>query len=175
MEKLEEYLKKMKELNASDLFVTVGIPLSMKIDGFQKAIDETVLNPEAVEQLLLPSMNAKQQAEFTEKNECNFALQIGDFGRFRVNIFRQRLHMGAVIRRIETKIPTVEELGVPNSLLDIVMNIRGLIILVGATGAGKSSTLAAMMGHRNHHSKGHIITIEDPIEFVHEHAGCIIT
>lgn len=172
---LENYLKQMQSLNASDLFITVGIPLHVKIDGAAQAIDKTILTAPMVESLLFPSMNEKQIAEFRERNECNFAIQLGQHGRFRVNVFRQRLHTGAVIRRIETKIPTVQELSIPTSLLEIVEAKRGLIILVGGTGTGKTSTLAAMIGHRNKTSQGHIITIEDPIEFVHEHEQCIIT
>jgi twitching motility protein PilU len=128
-----------------------------------------------VRKLALSLMNEQQQHEFEQTQECNFAISPPDTGRFRVNVFQQKNHVGIVLRRIKTEIPTVEELQVPTILGDLAMAKRGLIIIVGATGTGKSSTLAAMIGQRNRNSHGHIITVEDPIEYVHEHDGCIIT
>ena len=120
-------------------------------------------------------MSDKQAAEFEASKECNFAISPGGIGRFRVSAFVQQGKVGMVVRTIATAIPRMEDLGVPETLKDIVMTKRGLVIMVGATGSGKSTTLAAMIGHRNEHSYGHIITIEDPVEYVHPHKNCVIT
>ncbi|MBI3229463.1 MAG: PilT/PilU family type 4a pilus ATPase, partial [Burkholderiales bacterium] len=120
-------------------------------------------------------MNDKQAATFELSKECNFAISPGDLGRFRVSAFVQLSCVGMVVRTITTAIPKIEDLGLPNTLKDVVMTKRGLVIMVGATGSGKSTTLAAMLGHRNENSYGHIITIEDPVEYVHPHKNCIIT
>ena len=168
-------LKLMVSKEASDLFLTEGLPPSLKINGSIVQISEEPLTAEQVRKLALSSMNEKQQDEFEKTLECNFAISPPDAGRFRVNVFQQKNNVGFVLRRIESEIPTFEDLGVPRILADLSMMKRGLVVVVGATGTGKSSTLASMLGYRNKNSHGHIITIEDPIEFVHEHKGCIIT
>ncbi len=168
-------LKLMVSREASDLFLTEGLPPSLKINGSIAQISEEPLTADQVKTLALSSMNEQQKNEFEKTLECNFAISPPDAGRFRVNVFQQKNHVGFVLRRIETEIPTFEELGVPRILADLSMMKRGLVIVVGATGTGKSSTLASMVGYRNKNSHGHIITIEDPIEFVHEHKGSIIT
>jgi len=161
--------------DASDLFLTAGLPPSMKIHGEIIAVDKEPLNNKLIYQLAHHLMDRSQRGEFDEKWECNFAIATAQNGRFRVNVFRQKNQIGMVLRRIRTEIPTLEELRIPDQVKNLAMAKRGMVILVGATGAGKSSTLAAMIGHRNRHGSGHIITIEDPIEFIHEHNRCIIT
>jgi len=161
--------------DASDLFITAGLQPSMKIHGEIVAVDSVVLTNQQVHQLAHNLMDRSQRAEFEEKWECNFAIVSPQKGRFRVNVFRQKNQIGMVLRRIRTEIPTMEELRIPEQVKSLALAKRGMVILVGATGAGKSSTLAAMIGHRNNHGSGHVITIEDPIEFVHEHNRCIIT
>ncbi|KAF5276909.1 hypothetical protein FQR65_LT16134 [Abscondita terminalis] len=161
---------------ASDLFITADVEPSMKINGQIVPVVKTKLNGEIIMQLLNSIMSEKQRKEFADTRECNFAITNRDkTARFRVSAFQQRDMPGMVLRRIETKIPTMEELKLPPILKDLAMTKRGIIIFVGATGTGKSTSLASIIGYRNQNSKGHIITIEDPIEFVHEHAGCIIT
>jgi twitching motility protein PilU len=172
---IEKLLAVMVTKKASDLFITVGVAPSMKINGKMTPVAKTALNEELVEKIVLGTMDEKQRREFLDKKELNFAIASGTSGRFRASAFYQRNNMGMVLRRIETVIPRAEDLDLPEILTELVMAKRGLLILVGATGAGKSTTLAALIGHRNRHSKGHIISIEDPIEFVHEHEGCIIT
>ncbi len=168
-------LKMMVHKDASDLFVTAGLPPSLKINGQIAPVAETPLTADQVRKLAHSMMNEQQRAEFTRTLECNFAIAPPDTGRFRVNIFQQKNHPGIVLRRIKTEIPTFDDLGMPPVLEGLSKAKRGLVIIVGATGTGKSSTLAAMTGYRNRHSHGHIITVEDPIEYVHEHDGCIIT
>ncbi len=165
----------MVSREASDLFLTVGLPPSLKINGSITQISEEPLTADQVKKLALSSMNERQRDEFEQTLECNFAISPPDAGRFRVNVFQQKNNLGFVLRRIETEIPTFEELGIPRILADLSMMKRGLVVVAGATGTGKSSTLASMVGYRNKNSHGHIITIEDPIEYVHEHKGCIIT
>ena len=161
---------------ASDLFVTADVEPSMKINGEIIPVVKTKLNGEIIGQLIHSIMTDKQRKEFAETRECNFAITNKDkTARFRVSAFQQRDLPGMVLRRIETKIPTTEELKLPPILKDLAMTKRGIILLVGATGTGKSTSLASLIGHRNRNSKGHNITIEDPIEFVHQHEGCIIT
>ena len=161
---------------ASDLFVTADVEPSMKINGEIIPVVKTKLNGEIIGQLIHSIMTDKQRKEFAETRECNFAITNKDkTARFRVSAFQQRDLPGMVLRRIKTKIPTTEELKLPPILKDLAMTKRGIILLVGATGTGKSTSLASLIGHRNRNSKGHIITIEDPIEFVHQHEGCIIT
>ena len=161
---------------ASDLFVTADVEPSMKINGEIIPVVKTKLNGEIIGQLIHSIMTDKQRKEFAETRECNFAITNKDkTARFRVSAFQQRDLPGMVLRRIETKIPTTEELKLPPILKDLAMTKRGIILLVGATGTGKSTSLASLIGHRNRNSKGHIITSEDPIEFVHQHEGCIIT
>ncbi len=165
----------MVHKKASDLFITSGWSPSLKIDGTLHAISKSKLSSTQAMDIVLSIMTPAQKEEFKDTNECQFAIQRPDIGRFRVSAFTQRGSAGMVLRRIESKIPTAEELGLPPILNELAMTKRGLIIFVGATGTGKSTSLAALVGHRNHNSTGHIITIEDPIEYLHQHAGCVIT
>lgn len=169
------FLKLMAHKKASDLFITAGVPPSMKVQGKVSAITQSPLTPQQSREMVLNVMSPSQREEFEKTHECNFAIGAAGVGRFRVSCFYQRNQVGMVLRRIETKIPTIEELSLPIILKSLAMTKRGVIICVGATGTGKSTTLAAMIGYRNLNSTGHIITIEDPIEFVHKHEGCIIT
>ena len=169
------FLKLMAHKKASDLFITSGMPPSMKLHGRLQPITQTPLTPQQSRDLVLNVMTPGQREEFEKTHECNFAIGVSGVGRFRVSCFYQRNQVGMVLRRIETKIPTIDELSLPPILKTLAMTKRGLIIFVGATGTGKSTSLAAMLGYRNQNSTGHIITIEDPIEFVHKHEGCIIT
>jgi twitching motility protein PilU len=169
------FLKLMVAKKASDLFITAGVPPSMKVHGRIAPITETPLTPQQSRDLVLNVMTPAQREEFEKTHECNFAISMQGVGRFRVSCFYQRNQVGMVLRRIETQIPTFEELHLPPILKTLAMTKRGLIMFVGGTGTGKSTSLAAMIGYRNKNSTGHIITIEDPIEFVHRHEGCIIT
>ena len=168
-------LKLMVHKNASDLFVTTGVPPSLKISGRLVPVSQAPLSPEQAKELVYSIMNSKQQKEFDETQECNFAVSAPGTGRFRVNVFQQRNQVGMVVRKIEVRIPSLDELNMPPVLKELAMTLRGLIMFVGGTGTGKSTSLAAMIGYRNQNSSGHIITIEDPIEYVHRHAGCIVT
>jgi twitching motility protein PilU len=168
-------LKLMVQKNASDLFITAGYPPSLKIHGKITPLSQTPLSSEQARQMVLSVMNGQQRSEFEKSQESNFAISPFEIGRFRVNVFQQRNSIGMVLRKIETRIPKFEELGLPPSLKEIAMTKRGLVIFVGGTGTGKSSSLAAMVGYRNEHGNGHIITIEDPIEYIHQHKNCIIT
>jgi twitching motility protein PilU len=168
-------LKLMVDKEASDLFITVGVPPSIKINGKVIPVGKTPLTDELARNLVEGVMTESQQEEFNQHHELNFAISSEWGARFRVSAFYQRNEVGMVLRRIEDVIPTTEDLKLPAILDDLVMNKRGIIIMVGATGTGKSTSLAAMIGHRNRNSRGHIISIEDPIEFVHKHEGCIIT
>ena len=170
-----DLLRLMLGKKASDMFITAGFPPAMKIDGKMTPISQQVLSPQQAREIARAIMNDKQTAEFDGTNECNFAIGMPGVARFRVNAFIQRGSVGLVFRTITTKIPKFEDLGLPEVLKDIAMTKRGLVIFVGGTGSGKSTSLAAMVGYRNEHSFGHIITIEDPVEFVHEHHNCIIT
>ncbi|RMF98996.1 MAG: PilT/PilU family type 4a pilus ATPase [Gammaproteobacteria bacterium] len=172
---MQSLLKKMVAQNGSDLFITAGFPPAIKIDGEIHRAGEQALTPEQSAVLVRSIMNDKQAREFDATKECNFAINPQGIGRFRVSAFIQQGAVGAVLRTIITKIPTFEELELPEVLQDVVMTKRGLVILVGATGSGKSTTLAAMIGHRNRNSRGHIMTIEDPVEYVHPHERCVIT
>lgn len=165
----------MVEKKASDLFITAGKPPSMKIDGRVVEISKNILNAEQSLKVVLSIMEQRQRDEFEHTKECQFALGVEGLGRFRVSAFTQRDAAGMVLRRIETTIPTSEELHLPPVLKELIMYKRGLVLFVGATGTGKSTSLAALIRHRNENSNGHIITIEDPIEFIHPHLGCIIT
>ena len=169
------FLKLMAHQKASDLFITAGMPPSIKVHGKISPITQTPLTSQQSRDLVLNVMTPAQREEFEKTHECNFAIGVAGVGRFRVSCFYQRNQVGMVLRRIETKIPTVEELNLPPVIKTLAMTKRGIIIFVGATGTGKSTSLAAMIGYRNQNSTGHIITIEDPIEFVHKHEGCIIT
>ncbi len=169
------FLKLMVHKKGSDLFITAGIPPSMKVNGRIQPITQSALTPQQSRDMVLNVMTPAQREEFEKTHECNFAISMQGVGRFRVSCFYQRNQVGMVLRRIETKIPTVEELNLPAIIKTLAMTKRGLIMFVGATGTGKSTSLAAMIGYRNQNSTGHIITIEDPIEFVHKHEGCVVT
>lgn len=171
----QNLLKKMVDLKGSDLFVTADHPPSIKIDGVIKPFADRALTPEQSSVIVRAIMNDKQSREFDASKECNFAIAPPGIGRFRVSAFVAQGSVGAVLRTIETKIPEFEDLELPPQLKDVAMTKRGLCLVVGGTGSGKSTTLAAMMGFRNQNSRGHIITIEDPVEFVHTPKGCIIT
>lgn len=172
----DKLLQLMVQKNGSDLFITADVPPSMKINGTIVPVTKTPLTAEQTMHLVTSIMTPAQVEEFKQTNECQFAISDrAQTARFRVSAFVQRDMAGMVLRKIETKIPTVEQLKLPPILNEIAMKKRGIVLLVGATGTGKSTTLAAMMGYRNENSRGHIITIEDPIEFVHAHKGCIVT
>jgi len=170
-----DLLRAMVAKKASDLFITVGYPPAIKLDGKMTPVANQPLTPQHTADLARAMMNDKQAAEFEATKECNFAISPGDIGRFRVNAFMQQGRIGLVLRTITTAIPKFEDLNLPSVLKDVVMTKRGLIIMVGGTGSGKSTSLAAMIGYRNENSYGHIITIEDPIEYVHDHKNCVIT
>lgn len=168
------YLKLMVEKDASDLFLTTDSPVKIKMEGKATSVGKTVLTGELTKAAAYGIMNDKQKAEFEERMECDFAIPLGDQARFRVNVFRQRGEIGMVLRRIPNEIPTISKLGVPEILSELIMNKRGLILMVGATGSGKSTTLAAMINHRNENMAGHILTIEDPVEFSHPNLKAIV-
>lgn len=169
-------LSLMSEQKASDLFITAGVEPSLKINGQIIPVTKTKLNGEVIQQILFSILSEKQRIEFAETHECNFAITHHENSiRFRVSAFQQKDQPAMVIRRIESKIPSIDELALPPILKDLSLTQRGIIILVGGTGTGKSTSIASMIGYRNQKTKGHIVTIEDPIEFIHEHAGCIIT
>ncbi len=174
-ELVHNLLRGMISQKASDLFITAGFPPAFKIDGKMTPVSSQALTSQHTQELARSIMNDRQAAEFESTHECNFAISPPSVGRFRVNVFMQQQRVGMVLRTITTKIPTFEEMGLPPILKDVVMTKRGLVILVGGTGSGKSTSLAAMLGHRNHNSYGHIITIEDPVEYVHDHDKCIVT
>lgn len=168
-------LKLLVSKNGSDLFLTSDFPPAFKIDGRMQPVSNQALTPQHTIELARAIMNDKQASQFEASKECNFAIAPTGIGRFRVSAFIQQGKVGLVLRTINTRIPSIEELQLPPVLKDVAMSKRGLVIMVGATGSGKSSSLAAMVGWRNENSHGHIITIEDPIEYVHEHRNCIIT
>lgn len=171
---LQPYLQDMKNKKGSDLFVSVGRPICAKINGEMTPLDDDVIDPERARAFALDSMTDRLKEEFLETMECNYAIAIEGIGRFRCSAFIQRENVGMVIRQINTEIPNVDDLNLPNVLKEVIMSKRGLFLYVGATGTGKSTSLAALMGYRNKNSKGHILTIEDPIEFVHQHEKCIV-
>jgi len=172
---LTSYLKMLVRQSGSDLFITAGLPPSLKVNGRVAPVTQTPLTSRQSREMAHNAMSPQQREEFERTHECNFALALDGIGRFRVNCFYQRGEVGMVLRRIQTTIPTMEELRLPPIIKSLAMTKRGIVLFVGATGSGKSTSLAAVIGYRNRHSSGHIITIEDPIEYVHEHAGCIIT
>lgn len=172
---LESLLKLLVDQGGSDLFVTAGFPPSIKVNGVLHQLGSVALSPEVTREMVFGCMNQSQRQEFTEKHESNFALSARGIGRFRVSALYQRNLAAMVIRRIETSIPTIDQLKLPDIIKDLSMTKRGLVLFVGATGTGKSTSLAAMIGHRNANSAGHIISIEDPIEFLHKHNHCIVT
>jgi len=169
------FLKLMVHKKASDLFITAGVAPSIKVNGRIVPITQTPLSAQEARDMVLNVMNPQQREEFEKTHECQFAIGVASVGRFRVSCFYQRNCVGMVLRRIEAKIPTIEELNLLPIVKQLAMTKRGIVIFVGATGAGKSTSLAAMVGYRNQNSTGHIISIEDPIEYVHKHEGCIIT
>jgi len=168
------YLKLMVEKDASDIFLTVNSPVKIKMEGKASPVGKTVLTGELTRAAAYGIMNDHQITQFEENLECDFAIALADQARFRVNVFRQRGDVGMVLRRIPNEIPTIGQLGVPDILQELIMNKRGLILMVGATGSGKSTTLAAMINHRNENMSGHILTIEDPVEFSHPNLKAII-
>jgi twitching motility protein PilU len=172
---MQDLLRRMVERNGSDLFITAGFPPAIKIDGEVKPQSSQALTPEQAGLLVRAIMNDRQTKEFDSTKECNFAIAPPGIGRFRVSAFVQMGLTGAVLRTINVKVPTIEELDLPPILKEIVLAKRGLVIVVGATGSGKSTTLAAMVDYRNAKTAGHIITIEDPIEYVHTHKNCVVT
>jgi len=172
---MHDLLRNLLTKGGSDLFITVGAPPSIKIDGKMVPVTNQPLTMSHVQNLVRSIMNDKQSREFEESQECNFAISLPNVSRFRVNAFAQRGSPGMVLRVINSEIPKFESLKLPPILRDISMTKRGLVIFVGGTGSGKSTSLAAMVGYRNENSFGHIVTIEDPIEFVHKHKNCIIT
>jgi twitching motility protein PilU len=172
---MQDLLRRVVEKKASDLFITAGFPPAIKIDGEVRPQSERALAPEQSATLVRAIMNDRQTKEFDSTRECNFAISPPGIGRFRVSAFLQQGHTGCVIRLINAKIPTFEELDLAPILKEVVLSKRGLVIIVGGTGSGKSTTLAAMVGYRNEKTRGHIVTIEDPVEYVHQHKGCVIT
>ncbi|MFI4930426.1 MAG: PilT/PilU family type 4a pilus ATPase [Burkholderiales bacterium] len=172
---VNDLLRLMISRNGSDLFLTADFPPAVKVDGKVTKVSPQPLTGQHTMALARAVMNDKQAAEFEKTKECNFAISPQGIGRFRCNAFVQMGHIGLVFRVIPQTLPTVDQLGLPKVLKDVTMTKRGLVIMVGATGSGKSTSLAAMVDWRNEHSHGHIITIEDPVEFVHPHKNCIIT
>ena len=170
-----DLLKLMVLKNASDLFITAGVPPCLKVDGKISPVTKQALTPDESRAFAYGIMNEDQRRSFEEDNECNFAIHPKKIGRFRVNVFVQQGMVGMVLRTIETRIPKFEELNLPPVLSEIAMVQRGLVLFVGGTGTGKSTSLAALIGYRNENSFGHIITIEDPIEYVHDHRNCVVT
>ncbi len=173
--KMQELLARVVKDGASDGFISAGAAPCIKVDGQIFPISDRVLSEGEARELVLSTMTEAQRAEFEAHHEANFALASEEYGRFRLSAFVQRGNCGLVLRRIEAKIPEIDALGLPPIIKELAMTKRGLVIFVGATGTGKSTSLAAMVGYRNQNSRGHIISIEDPIEFIHEHAGCIVT
>ncbi|MGH8441532.1 MAG: PilT/PilU family type 4a pilus ATPase [Nevskiaceae bacterium] len=171
---VQQLLTLMKQKNGSDLFISAGFPPAIKVDGQMTPVMEKPLTGEASAIIMRSLMTDRQVKEFESTNECNFAIAPPNIGRFRVNAFVQQARVSGVLRTINTTIPTFDSLGLPEQLKKIVMEKRGLVLMVGGTGSGKSTSLAAMIGYRNENTKGHIITIEDPIEYVHPHRGCIV-
>ncbi|NNF15892.1 MAG: PilT/PilU family type 4a pilus ATPase [Gammaproteobacteria bacterium] len=172
---MQDLLRGMVQRNGSDLFITAGFPPAIKVDGVLTPVSQTPLTNAQSAMLVRSIMNDKQTKEFDASKECNFAISPKGIGRFRANAFVQQGCTGAVLRTITTEIPEFDDLNLPPVLKDVVMAKRGLVIIVGGTGSGKSTSLAALIGHRNKNSRGHIITIEDPVEYVHPHKGCVVT
>ena len=171
---MRDLLTLLVEKKASDLFITLDFPPAIKVDGKISPVSKTKLTEENTKALAYAIMNDRQIKEFEATKECNFAIAPTGIGRFRCNAFIQQSASGLVLRTIETEVPNLDKLGLPEVMKEIIMTKRGLVIMVGGTGSGKSTSLAAMIDHRNQNSYGHIITIEDPIEYVHPHKNCII-
>ena len=172
---MHDLLRLMTQKNGSDLFITANFPPAIKVDGKVTPVSNQILAAGHTAELARSIMNDRQAAEFESTKECNFAISPSGIGRFRVNALIQQGRVAVILRTINLTIPTLEELGLPGVLKDIAMTKRGLVIFVGGTGTGKTTSLAALVDHRNKNSHGHIITIEDPIEFIHDHKGCIVT
>jgi len=172
---IHEWLRFMVLRKASDLFLTAGFPPAIKLNGKVSPISKQTFTPADTTLLAKALMSERQQRDFEATHECNFAIQVDEVGRFRVNVFQQQGRTGVVLRHINTQIPKLEELNLPSNLKDITMMPRGLVIVCGATGSGKSTTLAAMVGYRNQNAQEHIVSVEDPIEYVHTHGQSIIT
>src|ERR1700727_681128 len=172
---MQERLRRVTEKKASDLFITAGFPPAIKGDGEVRPQSDRALTAEQSATLGRAIMNDRETKEFDATKECNFAIAPPGIGRFRVSAFVQQGHVGCVIRLINAKIPSFEELDLPSILKEVVLSKRGLVLVVGGTGSGKSTSLAAMIGYRNDKTRGHIVTIEDPVEYVHQHKGCVIT
>ncbi|MCH7880159.1 MAG: PilT/PilU family type 4a pilus ATPase [Proteobacteria bacterium] len=172
---MHDLLRMMVSRDGSDLFITSGSPPAMKIDGKIATVSKQILSPAHTQMLTRSIMNDKQVSEFEASQECNFSIALPGVSRFRVNAFVQRGSTGMVLRIINSVIPSFKELNLPDILEDIAMTKRGLVIFVGGTGSGKSTSLASMVDYRNQNSHGHIITIEDPVEFVHDHGNCLVT
>ena len=170
-----DLLRALIAKKGSDLFITAGFPPAMKIDSKMTPVSQQALTAQHTAMLVRSIMNDKQAAEFEATKECNFAINPAGIGRFRVNCFVQQANIGAVLRVITTSIPNFEDLKLPTVLKDVALTKRGLVLFVGGTGSGKSTSLAAMIGYRNENTHGHIITIEDPVEYVHPHKNCMIT
>lgn len=170
-----QYLSAMEKHNASDIYLTVGFPPTLRAEAEFIKLSDSPLSDEEIEDILASMLTNRQRRDFDSLMELNTALDMGKHGRFRVNVLRQRQHPALVIRRIVSEIPTFEELRLPPILEKLAMEKRGLVLVTGMTGSGKSTTLAAMIAHRNKNSSGHIVTIEDPIEYYHEHKGCVVT
>lgn len=175
LDKFFKMLKLMAEKKGTDLFITTGMQPSMKLNGELVQLSNSTLSPDMANDIIFGIMNEEQEQEFRQKRECNFALSAPGVGRFRVSAFYQRNQVGMVLRRIEFDVPRLETLNLPPIISELAMEKRGLILFVGATGTGKSTSLAAMIQYRNENSRGHIICIEDPIEFMHQHKSCIVT
>ena len=172
---MHDLLRLMTQKNGSDLFITANFPPAIKVDGRVMPVSNQVLTAQHTAELARSIMNDRQAAEFEATKECNFAISPSGIGRFRVNALIQQGRVAVVCRTINLTIPTLDELGLPTVLKDIAMTKRGLVLFVGGTGTGKTTSLAALVDQRNRNSHGHIITVEDPIEFIHEHKGCIVT
>ncbi len=172
---MHDLLRLMTQKNGSDLFITAGFPPAIKIDGKVTPVSNQTLTPQHTAELARSIMNDRQSAEFESTKECNFAVSPSGIGRFRVSALVQQGRVAVVLRTINMSIPTIDELGLPSVLKEVAMTKRGLVIFVGGTGTGKSTSLAALIDHRNRNSYGHIITIEDPVEYIHEHKNCIVT
>lgn len=172
---LKDYLRILAARDGSDLYLTVGAPPAAKFQGSLKALDKIKMTPELLHDMAYALMDSEQQQQFAHKPEMNLAISEEGIGRFRVNIFKQRHHIAMVIRNIKTEIPNADQLGLPDILKNVIMEKRGLILFVGGTGSGKSTSLAALIDHRNRHADGHIITIEDPIEYIHPHKRSIVS